>query len=160
MALPRERHAVVSATTAVRASLMGAVPVAAQAEPVARYQAALDDAFYVGVSDEAARLVEYLASFPAPVSAPRPEPQAQPVGGCGGGIHSDAGGPLTYDQLLRLARCESGLGPNDPSPFRTGWFGIESGSAMGYMSWDEQVAWVQRIYAQYGASAWGCGGVL
>lgn len=73
-------------------------------------------------------------------------------------ISGGGGGPLSHDQLVALARCESGLNPyaGDPSPWRTGFWGIEAGYPIGHMSVAEQEAWVQRIWAQHGARAWGC----
>lgn len=52
--------------------------------------------------------------------------------------------------LRQLALCESGL----QDGWRTGWFGIEAGHAIGGLSWDEQVAWVRQILGDYGPSAW------
>jgi hypothetical protein len=65
---------------------------------------------------------------------------------------SSGGGSLSYQQLQALSNCESG-GQNG---WRTGYFGIEAGYPIGHMSWDEQAAWANRIYADHGASAWGC----
>lgn len=54
--------------------------------------------------------------------------------------------------LDQLAQCESG-GVNGP---RTGYFGIEApGVAVGSLSYADQVAWVERILAQTGVTAWG-----
>lgn len=74
------------------------------------------------------------------------------------GTTSMPNGPLSHDQLVALARCESGLNPyaGDPSPWRTGFWGIEAGYPIGHMSVAEQEAWVQRIWAQHGQAAWGC----
>lgn len=54
-----------------------------------------------------------------------------------------------------LAVCETGHNP-PTNEWRTGYFGIEAGYAIGHLTWDEQYAWVQRIYAAYGDRAWGC----
>lgn len=94
-------------------------------------------------ADEARRQAFIQSLIPKPASvAPRVTPSAPSV---------NTGGALSYSQLLALANCE-GSGVNG---WRTGYFGIEAGYPIGNLSWDEQVAWVQRIYAQHGASAWG-----
>jgi hypothetical protein len=51
-----------------------------------------------------------------------------------------------------ISICESG-GTNG---WRTGYFGIEAGYAIGHMSYEDQLAWAREIYARAGAGAWGC----
>jgi hypothetical protein len=56
------------------------------------------------------------------------------------------------DWFWEISICESG-GTNG---WRTGYFGIEAGYAIGHMSYEEQLAWAREIYARAGAGAWGC----
>lgn len=51
-----------------------------------------------------------------------------------------------------IANCESG----NTNGWRTGYYGIEAGYAIGDMSKADQLAWAKRIYASYGDKAWGC----
>lgn len=61
-------------------------------------------------------------------------------------------GQPTLDQWIKIAVCESG----NTNGWRTGYFGIEAGYPIGHLSWDEQLAWANDIYAKFGPSAWGC----
>lgn len=62
-------------------------------------------------------------------------------------------GSVSQAWLDQLAQCESG-GVNG---WRTGLFGIEAnGVRVGDLSYADQVAWVERILAETGPSAWGC----
>lgn len=58
----------------------------------------------------------------------------------------------TLDQWIKIAVCESG----NTNGWRTGYFGIEAGYPIGHLTWDEQLAWANDIYAKFGPSAWGC----
>jgi len=96
------------------------------------------------------RIITDVAQFPAavPVTLDRLGTTSGP-----GPLSDGGGGSFPSDQWLhQLARCESGDPP--VSPWRTGWFGIEAGYAIGSLSWDAQVAWVRRILAGPGPGAW------
>lgn len=84
------------------------------------------------------------ATQPLPVlesSRMAAEPEARP----------SSGGCCTDAQLHALNTCEAG-GTNG---WRTGYFGLETSSPIGGLSWDDQAAIVERTYAQSGAHAWG-----
>lgn len=51
-----------------------------------------------------------------------------------------------------ISVCESG----DQDGWRTGYYGIEAGYAIGGMSKADQLNWAKGIYANYGDRAWGC----
>lgn len=90
-------------------------------------------------------------TLPAPLPAvepeavlPAPDPGERNTG-------AQTGRPAQW-WLDALAQCESG-GVNG---WRTGLFGIEAGYPIGDLSYEDQVAWVGRILADHGASAWSC----
>lgn len=82
--------------------------------------------------------------YPAcPHEEPAPPPPPPPAATSG----------LSQAWLDQLATCESG----NTNGWRTGYFGIEAnGVEVGQLSYADQVAWVERILAETGPSAWGC----
>lgn len=91
-------------------------------------------------------------------------PPSGPVSAAEPSVLSErSGGSISNDQFVALAMCESGTVDDGISTggWRTGLYGIEDGAA-GQMPPLEQRAYVQRIYDQYSASAWGvgCRGIL
>lgn len=61
-------------------------------------------------------------------------------------------GPRSYEWWEAIAQCESG----NTNGWRTGYYGIEASYPIGHLSKAEQLAWAERIYADYGDRAWGC----
>lgn len=61
-------------------------------------------------------------------------------------------GPRSYAWWEAIALCESG----NTNGWRTGYYGIEADYPIGHLSKDEQLAWAQDIYRNYGDGAWGC----
>lgn len=81
---------------------------------------------------------------PPPPPAPEPAVESTPAPSSSGGASQ-----AWWDAI---SACEGG----GPGQWRTGYFGIEAGYPIGGLSYAEQLAWAQRILAQYGPSAWGC----
>jgi hypothetical protein len=98
------------------------------------------------------------AQIPAAVPLAQPSGSLATPPAAGGG-----GGPITNEQFVALARCESGTVDDgvNTGGWRTGLYGIEDPRA-GQMSPAEQRAYAQDIYNRHGASAWGvgCRGIL
>lgn len=63
--------------------------------------------------------------------------------------------PGSDDWFYAIAVCETGTNP-PTNGWRTGYFGIEAGYAIGNLTWDEQLTWARDIFAKYGTGAWGC----
>jgi hypothetical protein len=117
---------------------------------VDRIVAFVNDAIAVSIERAViTNVAAWVASIPPP-APPSPPPRIEPS--TRGNGAAAGGGALTQEQFARLAQCESG-GVNG---WRTGLYGIEAGYPIGNLSVAEQQAWVQRIYNQYGPSAWGC----
>lgn len=109
----------------------------------------------VRTSEYLAGVDAFLGSLPIPAAAPSESVLSSRVQG----TSLVGGGGISQEQFASLALCESGTdvyaNPTSTGGWRTGLYGIE-GSNAGSLSVAEQQAWAQRIYSQYGPSAWGC----
>jgi hypothetical protein len=101
------------------------------------------------------------AAVPSPLVYPHPQRPAEYETTGGGGSDPapvvrdtgstpavSGGGGIDFEGLNQ---CEA----SGENGWRTGRYGIEAGYPIGHLSDAEQQAWVQRIYSQYGAGAWG-----
>lgn len=110
---------------------------AGAAEVEAGIAAALDDVARFTGQIEADQAAARAAAARAPVV---PAARSGGHGGC-----------CSAGQLAALNQCEASGG----NGWRTGRYGLEAGYPVGSMSDADQAAWVQRIYDQSGAHAWG-----
>jgi hypothetical protein len=105
-----------------------------------REQQIRDVGAYIAAVQEA-ELAAYLEAITPP---PPPAPTySAPV---------RASGARSYAWWEAIATCESG----NTNAWRTGYYGLEAGYPIGHLSKSDQLAWAERIYAQYGDGAWGC----